>query len=132
MNRNVEGAIIGSVEVTVEAVKVRDYYQALELDPPGPLEPGEVAPVAFPVDNLNAVWGVLDISHDRSLHAGHAISAQRAPRIGERLTGVTRVTRIWDKAALTFATLSTRYTDTRGDEVLVSEMTIVERQEGQE
>lgn len=132
MNRASKGQVIGPTTVTVEAVKVREYYQALEVEPTTPIVTGAPAPLAFPVDDLTLVWDVLQIRHESSLHAGQSISARRQLRVGERLDAVTSITDIWDRGALTFALLRTTYTDRHGTDVLVSEMTVVERQASDE
>ena len=110
-----------------------DTQAAAELGFPGP-----VAPPTFPVtqifqvprDERESKLGA-NLDYGRVLHGEQEFVIKRLPLVGERLKGVMRISKDFEKegkrgGTMRFVTYETRYTDADGEEVLTAYYTLLQ------
>lgn len=130
------GQVAELFELVIDLSKVREMCKVLEQ----PLPEGEAArvPTTFLttmrhwISDGSDAWRLLGFDRGRTLHAGEEYEFHAGPlRIGQRLTGQSRIGRRWSKEnksgqTLHFATMVTEYRDQAGTLVATATLTGVE------
>jgi hypothetical protein len=122
----------------LEAGKVREFARAVRssdsayLDQPAPVIPPTFLTTAFFWQTGDSdPWEAVAMDQSRGLHAEQEyVFHGPPPRAGQRLTGTSRVTEIYEKqgrnGTLTFAVMVTEFRDASGRLVAEAKLTGVE------
>jgi hypothetical protein len=132
----VDSAAVGTAGepfvMDLEAGKIREFARAVRSSHEGPvIPPTFLTTASFWQAGDSDPWPAVAMDQSRGLHAEQEfVFHGPPPRAGERLTGTSRVTEIYDKqgrnGTLTFAVMVTEYRDGSGRLVAESTLTGVE------
>jgi hypothetical protein len=119
----------------LEAGKIREFARAVRspCDGPAPVIPPTFLTTAFFWQTAGSdPWRAVAMDQNRGLHAEQEfVFHGPPPRAGERLTGTSRVTEVYEKtsrtgATLTFAVMVTEFRDASGRLVASATLTGVQ------
>jgi hypothetical protein len=139
----VDSAAVGTTGepfvIDLEAGKIREFARAVRSSQPAYLaDPAPVIPPTFLTTAFfwqtggSDPWAAVAMDQSRGLHAEQEfVFHGPPPRAGERLTGTSRVTEIYEKVSrsggtLTFAVMVTEFRDASGRLVAQARLTGVE------
>lgn len=139
MNTDAEGLEGAPFRMDIERGKIREFAVATRSDHPGYLD--DEAPVV-PATFLTTAsfwqhgaadpWPALELDQRRGLHAEQEfVFHGPPPRAGDRLTGRSRITEVYQKpgrrgGTLTFAVMVTEFRDESGRLIAEAKLTGVE------
>lgn len=139
MDQGLVGRTGEPFEMVVEAGKVREFARATKATDPGQLGEDPVAPPTFLVTSSfwsgpeNGAWPAGSLVMERVLHGEQEfVFPGPPPRAGARLTAVTRVADVYEKAgkrggAMQFGVAVTEFRDAAtGELVAESRSTLIE------
>lgn len=131
MNESRKGMRLEPFTFTIEAGKIREFAQALGDDNPD-YETGKRIPPTFAT--VIEFWGskrpmedVLQLNMAKVLHAGQEYEYVGAMAVGDQITCEGEVIDAYTRAGMNFVVLENKYKNQRGELVLISRSTIIER-----
>jgi hypothetical protein len=116
--------------IDLEAGKIREFARAVHSSDEGPVIPPTFLTTAIFWETSDP-WKAVAMDQSRGLHAEQEfVFHGPPPRAGQRLTGTSRVTEIYEKqgrnGTLTFAVMVTEFRDGSGTLVATATLTGVE------
>ncbi len=124
------GATGAPFVMDIEAGKVREFARAVRSSNEGPVVPPTFLATAIFWETADP-WAAVKMDQSRGLHAEQEFEFHGPPpRAGQRLTGTSRVTSVYEKqgrnGTLTFAVMVTEFHDESGRLVATATLTGVE------
>ncbi|HEX9775693.1 MAG TPA: MaoC family dehydratase N-terminal domain-containing protein [Actinomycetota bacterium] len=140
IDKSLIGTEMGGTQMVVERGKIMEFARATLDEDPVYFEPGAPATPTFtmaighwpaPQGSQGQALAKLGLNLLRVLHAGQEFEYLGEVRDGDVLTTRSKISNIWEKegkrgGTMTFVESETTFTNQRGEDVLVSRMTLVE------
>lgn len=131
----VKGKVYEPFTMKVEAGKVREFLLATGND--NPVYQGEEAPVPPTFATVFRFWaggGLEDalqqigVEMTRVLHGEQEYEYLAPIRVGDTITGTTRISDVYSRAGMDFVEFTTQYMNQRGDAVLNDRALVIVRE----
>lgn len=131
-----EGKTFPSFSYTIDRNKAREFLLAIGDDNPAYFSDAEAVPLPPTFPTVVSFWGGFGITEVMSeigvemrqvLHGDQEYKYLNPIRIGDTISGSTRVKSVRARAGMDFIGMETTYTNQHGDEVVIEQATLIIR-----